>query len=61
MDSTGQVDISKLSENDKQELNQFITSEAQKSSIQQSTLFLPSVGSVSSFSFAGVIIEVESN
>ncbi|RJE22134.1 hypothetical protein PHISCL_05531 [Aspergillus sclerotialis] len=31
-----QVDVTKLSDNDKKELNQFLASEAQKSTIQQS-------------------------
>ena len=38
MDSQQQVDISKLSDADKKELNQFLTSAAQKSQIQQSEL-----------------------
>ena len=33
-----QLDVTKLSENDKKELNQFLTSEAQKTTIQQSKL-----------------------
>lgn len=33
-----QIDLSQLSDNDKKELNQLITNEAQKSSIQQSKL-----------------------
>jgi hypothetical protein len=36
MDPQSQVDISKLSETDKKELNQILSNEAQKSNIQQS-------------------------
>lgn len=36
MDPTAQLDLSKLSDADKKELNQFLTNEAQKSNIQQS-------------------------
>lgn len=35
-----QIDLSQLSDSDKKELNQLITNEAQKSSIQQSKLSL---------------------
>lgn len=38
MDPQTQVDLSKLSDADKKELNQFLTQEAQKSNIQQSML-----------------------
>lgn len=31
-----QVDVSKLSDNDKKELNQFLANEAQKTTLQQS-------------------------
>jgi hypothetical protein len=41
MDPSTQLDPSKLSETDKKELNQFISNEAQKSTIQQSIPFLP--------------------
>ncbi|PLN74812.1 Tim10/DDP family zinc finger-domain-containing protein [Aspergillus taichungensis] len=43
MDSQQQVDISKLSEADKKELNQFLTSAAQKSQIQQTVHHLSDV------------------
>lgn len=36
MDPQTQVDLSKLSDADKKELNQFLTQEAQKTNIQQS-------------------------
>ncbi|THC87894.1 hypothetical protein EYZ11_012660 [Aspergillus tanneri] len=35
MDQASQLDVSKLSDGDKKELSQFLTNEAQKSSIQQ--------------------------
>lgn len=40
MDPQTQLDLSKLSDADKKELNLFLTQEAQKSNIQQS-MFLP--------------------
>ncbi|KAI9924351.1 hypothetical protein ASPWEDRAFT_34823 [Aspergillus wentii DTO 134E9] len=43
MDSQPQIDISKLSDADKKELNQFLTSEAQKSNIQQTVHHLADV------------------
>lgn len=50
MDPQQQVDISKLSDADKKELNQFLTSAAQKSQIQQSELpFSPSLSTQSTF------------
>ncbi|PKY05361.1 hypothetical protein P168DRAFT_249885 [Aspergillus campestris IBT 28561] len=43
MDPQQQVDISKLSDADKKELNQFLTSAAQKSQIQQTVHHLSDV------------------
>lgn len=40
MDPQAQLELSKLSDADKRELNQILTSEAQKSSIQQSECYL---------------------
>jgi import inner membrane translocase subunit TIM8 len=41
-----QLDVSKLSDADKKELNQFLTNEAQKSTIQQSECRLSPVAPV---------------
>ncbi|CAL5874122.1 uncharacterized protein PFLUO_LOCUS8409 [Penicillium psychrofluorescens] len=43
MDPQSQVDISKLSETDKKELNQILSNEAQKSNIQQTVHHLNDV------------------
>ncbi|OJJ89506.1 Tim10/DDP family zinc finger protein [Aspergillus glaucus CBS 516.65] len=43
MDPTAQLDLSKLSDADKKELNQFLTNEAQKSNIQQTVHHLADV------------------
>lgn len=43
MDPQTQLDLSKLSDADKKELNLFLTQEAQKSNIQQSMFLLPSL------------------
>lgn len=50
MDGQPQFDISRLSASDRNELNQFLQNETQKSNIQQSTsLYQPSIASINLF------------
>lgn len=54
MDGQPQFDISKLSMSDRQELNQFLQNETQKSNIQQSTSLYQSILLFDQISFLGV-------